>query len=237
MQTDEQLATTNVAAFLASRPTRATLGWRKSSAAPNETSPRGTSGGRRSTTRPAIRSSRWRNRQVHEILAPWPLPLRVLDAACGTGRHTIHAAGLGHDVTGVDASPWMLGQAAVKNPDLSLVEGKIDALPFPTDEFDAAICALLFDHLPRIDHAIGELARVVRPGGRLLISNIHPTMALAGAHASFRDANGEPNFMRSYHHSVSSYLGPCSAFDGLTVVDCQNLLEHRTASSAVRARN
>ena len=157
---------------------------------------------------------------VHEMLASWPVPLRVLDAACGTGRHTVHVAGLGHDVTGVDASPWMLERAATKNPGLSLIEGKINALPFPTDEFDAAICALLFDHLPRIDDAIGELARVVRPGGRLLISNIHPTMALAGAHASFRDANGDPNFMRSNHHSVSSYLAAFRAH-GLTVVDCR----------------
>jgi len=157
---------------------------------------------------------------VHEMLASWSVPLRVLDAACGTGRHTVHLAGLGHDVTGVDASPWMLAQAATKDPDLELVEGRVDALPFPTDEFDAAICALLFDHLPSIDQAVGELARVVRPGGRLLISNIHPTMALAGAHASFRDANGDPNFMRSSHHSVSSYLAAFRAHS-LTVVDCR----------------
>ena len=102
---------------------------------------------------------------VHEILAAWPAPLRVLDAACGTGRHTVHLTALGHDVTGVDASPWMLAKAAAKNPDLSLIEGRIDALPFPPDEFDAAICALLFDHLPRIDRAVGELARVVSPAG------------------------------------------------------------------------
>jgi len=157
---------------------------------------------------------------VHEMLAAWPVPLRVLDAPCGTGRHTIHLAVAGHDVTGVDASPWMLAQAAAKNPDLTLVEGTIDALPFPTDEFDAAVCALLFDHLPRIDLAIGELARVVRPSGRLLISNIHPMMALTGAHASFRDSNGDPNFIRSYHHPVSSYFEAFRAH-GLTVVDCR----------------
>jgi ubiquinone/menaquinone biosynthesis C-methylase UbiE len=157
---------------------------------------------------------------VHEMVAAWPVPLRVLDAACGTGRHTVHLAAIGHDVTGVDASPWMLAKTAAKNPDLTLVEGTIDALPFATDEFDAAICALLFDHLPRIDRAIGELARVVRPGGRLLISNIHPTMALTGAHASFRDANGDPNFIRSYHHPVSSYVEAFRAHH-LTVADCR----------------
>ncbi len=103
---------------------------------------------------------------VHELLAAWPVPQRVLDAACGTGRHTVHLAALGHDVTGVDASPAMLAEATAKDSALTLIEGRIDALPFTTDEFDAAVCALLFDHLPRIDLAIGELARVVKPGGR-----------------------------------------------------------------------
>jgi ubiquinone/menaquinone biosynthesis C-methylase UbiE len=157
---------------------------------------------------------------VHEMLAAWPAPLRVLDAPCGTGRHTLHLAALGHDVTGVDASPWMLERAGAKNEALSLVEGKIDALPFPSGSFDAAVCALLFDHLPQIDDAIGELARVVRPGGRVLISNIHPTMALVGAHAAFRDEHGDPNFIRSYHHPVSSYIAAFRAH-GLTVVDCR----------------
>jgi ubiquinone/menaquinone biosynthesis C-methylase UbiE len=157
---------------------------------------------------------------VHQMLSAWPAAYRVLDAACGTGRHTTHLAGLGRDVTGLDASPWMLAQAARKRPGLPLVKGKIDALPFPAGAFDAAICALLFDHLPRIDHAIGELARVVRSGGRVLISNIHPTMALTGAHAAFRDSNGDPNFMRSYHHPVSSYFAAFRAHD-LTVVDCR----------------
>lgn len=157
---------------------------------------------------------------VHEMLAAWPASLRVLDAACGTGRHTVYLAELGHDVTGVDASPSMLEYAAAKRPDLPLVEGTIDALPFPSDSFDAAVCALLFDHLPHIDDAIGELARVVRPGGRLLISNIHPTMALLGANAAFRDASGDPNFMRSYHHPVSSYVAAFRAH-GLAVVDCR----------------
>jgi ubiquinone/menaquinone biosynthesis C-methylase UbiE len=146
--------------------------------------------------------------------------MRVLDVPCGTGRHTAHLAALGHDVTGVDASPWMLDQARAKYPDLRLVEGTIDSLAFPDDSFDGAVCALLFDHLPRIDHAIAELARVVRPGGRLLISNIHPTMALVGAHAAFRDANGDPNFIRSYHHAVSTYLAAFRA-TGLQVVDCR----------------
>ena len=54
----------------------------------------------------------------------------------------------------------------------------------------------------------------------MLISNIHPTMALTGAHAAFRDSNGDPNFIRSYHHSVSSYFAAFRTHR-LTVVGCR----------------
>ena len=157
---------------------------------------------------------------VHEILATWPAPIRVLDAACGTGRHTGHLAALGHDVTGLDASPSMLARAAAKHPGVPLVEGRVDDLPFPPGDFDAAVCSLLFDHLLEIDPAIGELTRVVRPGGRVLISNIHPTMALVGAHANFRDTDGNPHFMRSNHHPVSAYVRSFRDH-GLGIVRCE----------------
>lgn len=156
---------------------------------------------------------------VHGMFAAWPPALRVLDAACGTGRHTVHLAALGHDVTGVDSSPSMLELAAKKLDGLALVEGHAEALPFPTGAFDACVCSLLFDHLPNIDRAIGELARVVRRGGRVLISNIHPAMALTGAHATFRDADDGPNFIRSHHHDVSTYLQAFRDHD-LTVLAC-----------------
>jgi ubiquinone/menaquinone biosynthesis C-methylase UbiE len=157
---------------------------------------------------------------VHEIMGTWPVPLRVLDVACGTGRHTVHLAELGHDVTGIDASPAMLARAAAKRSDLALVDGFVEALPFATDTFDAAVCSLLFDHLADIDRAVSELARVVRPGGRVLISNIHPTMGLTGAHAAFRNEAGDRNFMRSTHHSVSTNFKAFRAH-GLTVVRCE----------------
>jgi ubiquinone/menaquinone biosynthesis C-methylase UbiE len=158
-----------------------------------------------------------------EILERWPRGMRVVDAACGTGRHTIHLAGLGHAVTGVDQSREMLGIAAGKagaaGARIAFALGSTNALPVAGDAYDAAVCALLFDHLAVIDPTVSELARVVRPGGRLLISNIHPSMSLVGAHAAFRDVNDESRFMRSHVHSVSSYLRSFRDH-GLTVLRC-----------------
>ena len=158
-----------------------------------------------------------------EILAGWSAPLRVLDAACGTGRHTLHLAQLGHAVTGLDQSREMLAaarrKAVASSTPVPFTLGSATALPFPADTYDAAVCSLLFDHLPTIGPTVAELARVVRPGGRLLISNIHPSMGIVGAHAAFRDADDEARFMRSHVHPVSTYL---QAFrdHGLTVLQC-----------------
>ena len=158
-----------------------------------------------------------------EILAGWTAGLRVLDAACGTGRHTLHLAELGHEVNGVDQSREMLAaamqKAAAGHARVPFSLGSTTALPFPTNAYDAAVCALLFDHLSTIDPTVAELARVVRPGGRLLISNIHPSMSLIGANAAFRDVNDEARFMRSQVHSVSTYLRSFRDH-GLTVLRC-----------------
>jgi ubiquinone/menaquinone biosynthesis C-methylase UbiE len=160
---------------------------------------------------------------AREILAGWPTGLRVLDAACGTGRHTLHLAELGHAVNGVDQSREMLTaamqKAAASHAQIAFALASTSALPFPTDAYDAAVCSLLFDHLPAIEPTVAELARVVRPGGRLLISNIHPSMSIVGANAAFRDANDEARFMRSHVHPVSTYL---QAFrdHGLAVQQC-----------------
>jgi ubiquinone/menaquinone biosynthesis C-methylase UbiE len=160
---------------------------------------------------------------AREILDTWPTGWRVLDAACGTGRHTLHLAALGHEVTGVDQSREMLDAAAKKatanGARIPFAIASTGALPFPTDAYDAAVCSLLFDHLPSIDPTVSELARVVRPGGRLLISNIHPSMSIIGANAAFRDANDESHFMRSHVHWVSSYLQSFRDH-GLTVLRC-----------------
>ena len=160
---------------------------------------------------------------AREILRAWPPGWRVLDAACGTGRHTLHLAGLGQAVAGVDQSREMLDAARSKavadGSAIPFALGSTIALPFPTDAYDAAVCSLLFDHLPTIDPTVAELARVVRPGGRLLISNIHPSMGIVGAHAAFRDANDEAHFIRSHVHSVSTYLQSFRDH-GLTVLQC-----------------
>jgi SAM-dependent methyltransferase len=133
-------------------------------------------------------------------------PGRALDAACGTGRHAAHLVSLGHEVLGVDLTPEMLEHAAANVPDASFREADLLALPFDAEEFDVVVCGLALSHVPELPAAIGELGRVLRPGGELVTSVLHPFQAHLGWHAPFADAAGRRGFVREHPHSHSDYL-------------------------------
>lgn len=102
---------------------------------------------------------------------------RVLDAGCGTGRALPPlrtAVGPSGQVIGMDLTPAML-QAAVRagrHRDGRLVLADVAALPVRTESLDAVFAAGLIAHLPQPGRNLRELARVVRPGGRLAL--FHP---------------------------------------------------------------
>ena len=156
---------------------------------------------------------------ARQALAGWPRPGRVLDVACGTGRHSAYLVELGHAVTGIDVSPEMLQVARQKARGAQFVEGPMAPLPFDDAEFDGALCALALSHVADIDAPIAELARVLRPGGRLVVSDFHPFMVLLGGQAGFRATDGTPNFVASHAHLPSRMLD-AAARAGLTVVEC-----------------
>jgi ubiquinone/menaquinone biosynthesis C-methylase UbiE len=72
----------------------------------------------------------------------------VLDAACGTGRHSAHLATQGHQIIGVDRSPAMLAKVREKLPEGDFREGDLAALPVETGAVDAVVCNLALVHLP-----------------------------------------------------------------------------------------
>jgi SAM-dependent methyltransferase len=94
----------------------------------------------------------------------------VLDAACGTGRHMAHLLAAGREVIGVDSSEAMLARAREKLPGADLRRGDLAALPLEDESVSGAVCALALSHLPDMGPAVAELARVLRPGGQIVIS-------------------------------------------------------------------
>ncbi|HEX7162282.1 MAG TPA: methyltransferase domain-containing protein [Trebonia sp.] len=97
---------------------------------------------------------------------------RVLEVAIGTGRNLSYYPD-GVTVTGIELSPAMLAiarrRAADLGRDANLQEGDAERLPFGDPSFDTVVCALALCSIPDPVAAIGEMKRVLVPGGRLLL--------------------------------------------------------------------
>jgi len=144
---------------------------------------------------------------------------RALDAACGTGRHARYLAARGHQVIGVDATPEMLELARRDLPGVDLRVGDLRRLPLADGSVDLAVCALALTHFESLDEPIVELTRVVRRGGRVILSDHHPTLTAIGGTAFFFAADGSAGVVRSHVHRHSDYV---AAFRraGLEIRDC-----------------
>ncbi len=155
---------------------------------------------------------------VRDLIAKYP-PGKAIDAACGTGRHAIHLASLGHDVVGFDSTPEMVEAAKAKDSSARFEIGDIEAMPLPDESIHLAVCALSLTHLADVGPPVKELARVVRPGGHVVISDVHPQPVSLGAHASYNRGETSGGFIRNYIHLHSDYL---NAFReaGLQVEQC-----------------
>lgn len=112
---------------------------------------------------------RWRRLAAASAVRPGD---RVLDAACGTGDLAIAAREAGGDVTGLDFSERMLERARRKSEAIEWILGDVLALPFDDSTFDAATIGFGIRNVEDLDAGLRELARVVRPGGRLAVLEI-----------------------------------------------------------------
>jgi demethylmenaquinone methyltransferase/2-methoxy-6-polyprenyl-1,4-benzoquinol methylase len=108
----------------------------------------------------------WRRAAARAVVGPGD---RVLDVGCGTGDLAIAARDAGGRVTGIDFAERMLERARRKAPDIDWVEGDALALPFADAEFDAVVTAFTLRNLEAIEDGLGEMRRVLRPGGRLAV--------------------------------------------------------------------
>ncbi|WP_344129217.1 class I SAM-dependent methyltransferase [Saccharopolyspora halophila] len=107
---------------------------------------------------------------------------RVLDLGCGAGRHAFELYRLGADVTAFDHDVEELDNvaamfAAMKTEDevpanaqAQTVVGDALALPFPDEHFDVVIASEIMEHIPEDEKAMAELVRVVKPGGRVVVT-------------------------------------------------------------------
>jgi demethylmenaquinone methyltransferase / 2-methoxy-6-polyprenyl-1,4-benzoquinol methylase len=101
---------------------------------------------------------------------------RVLDLGAGTGVSTEELALSGAYVAGIDISLGMLAAGRRVRPHVPLVAGDALNLPFPDATFDAVTSSFVIRNIANTPEALRELARVTKPGGRLVICEFsHPT--------------------------------------------------------------
>jgi SAM-dependent methyltransferase len=151
---------------------------------------------------------------VREILNRLP-PGTAVDAACGTGRHAQYLASLGHKVTGVDGSPEMLAAARAKVPAGEFLEGDLRRLPVPDRHADLVVCALALSHVPELAPVLAEFARILRPGGHLVISDSRNDWPVVE-----ELPGGDFGYLPHRNHRTSEYLAAALPL-GLQVLGCQ----------------
>jgi SAM-dependent methyltransferase len=144
----------------------------------------------------------------------------ALDAACGTGRFAEFLARRGHRVIGVDSSPDILSYARQRVPGAKFHVAELDRLPLPDDAVDVIVCALALEHVPRLDPVVAEFARVLRPGGDLVISDCHHELITRGSVMTCRGPAGEPRIAPAYRHQLGDYLRAALS-NGLQVKRCE----------------
>lgn len=101
---------------------------------------------------------------------------RVLDVGCGDGAYAVAVAERGAHVVGVDASARMLqaarDRATLKGLTLDLREGDVRQLPFADASFDVVLAITVLCFVEDANRALSEMARVLTPGGRLVIGEL-----------------------------------------------------------------
>lgn len=101
---------------------------------------------------------------------------RVLDLGCGEGQISRRLAAAGSSVVGADITASQVAEAVRRGGGPTYVQSSVTALPFADGSFDVVITCLVLEHVDALDQAIGEAARVVVPGGRVLVFLNHPLL-------------------------------------------------------------
>lgn len=119
---------------------------------------------------------------------------KVLDAGAGTGRVSLRLHAAGAEVTALDISPEMLALLHKKEPEIEVVEGDMEHMPFEDDRFDMVFSSLALIHLKKVEPFLDECYRVLKDDGKLVLVNIHYRKSMI-----LRDGQGKYT-IQAYNH-------------------------------------
>jgi malonyl-CoA O-methyltransferase len=127
---------------------------------------------------------------------------RILDLGCGTGRY-LRLVGQGSYAVGVDLSRGMLRRARRQTPAAIAarwVQASVECLPFRAQSFDRVVSGLVLDHVRDLRLFFDGIARTLKPGGRAIVTAVHPDMQrLTGPTVRFTAAGREYHTQGTIH--------------------------------------
>ena len=151
-----------------------------------------------------------------EVVRRAPLALAgrdVLELGCGTGKNTVWLAERARTVTALDFSDGMLARArerldAAGAAHVRLVRHDVrEPWPAPGASADVVVGNLVLEHVADLAPVFAEAARALRPGGQLLLCELHPERQRRGGQAHFTDAaTGDTVHVTAHRHTVAEYV-------------------------------
>jgi SAM-dependent methyltransferase len=167
-----------------------------------------------------------------------PAQGRILDAGCGFGRYAGSAAKRGLQYFGIDVSEVQLALARSALPDLTprLIVGDIARMPFADETFDVVVCTRVLNHGVALDVVAHEFARVLRPHGQLIITDIseahryhHATIPAVGGGVALPVSRYRRNALVGALRAAAFSIGESRTVDELAGADGRALLDLTTA--------
>ncbi len=105
--------------------------------------------------------------------------IKALDVGCGTGFNVSRLRERGFDVTGLEPAVGMRTEAQQNNPDCTITDGDIEAMPYESNSFDFILCIEVIRYMADQSKSLREIARVLKPGGTAIITAA-PLLSLNG---------------------------------------------------------
>jgi SAM-dependent methyltransferase len=128
-------------------------------------------------------------------------PRNALDVGCGEGRFCRMLEPNGVDIVGVDPTPALIVAARARDAKGVYLRAAAERLPFGRETFDLVVSYLSLIDMPDIQSAIPEMARVLKPGGALLIANLNSFNTACGDQGWIKDSDG-----KRLHYPIDNYL-------------------------------